>query len=516
MKFAAEFSSLLPLNLYTVYNNIYQLFGNLWHLAITEDAPLQEPVSKDGQLCSGVLTTSDLMFMVMAAAAPMAVVVALMPMAFAFGNGAGVPAVYLGSAIAILLFATGYVRIIPYVRNAGAFYAYISASFGKTCGLAAAYIAAISYFLLCASTVGALAFFAGELFERATGLAVRWEVWAALGIGLIAYLSYRRITVAAKVLSIALVAEVALLSALDLAILHSQGLGMFTLGPFTPSIVFSPGLGIAAIYGFNGLIGVEGTAIYQEEARDRERTIPRATYLSVVAIGSFYVITGWCLVVGVGAQNDISAIARSDPGRFIVGQITRYMGTSAAFILSFLVVTSAFASALALFNNATRYLYALARDGVLPRSLARTHSRHQSPHVACALLTMVMLAVFMGSSIARLDPLLNISTALAGVGSVGLMALLATTALGIPVFFIRRRIWDIRVTLAPTMGGLIIAIATLLAVRNYAAITGVTSETINNLPVGLVAIALIGICQARWLLKSRPATFHGIGSNRVD
>lgn len=63
---------------------------------------MQEPASKDGQLCSGVLTTSDLIFMVMAAAAPMAVVVALMPMAFAFGNGAGVPAVYLGSAIAIL------------------------------------------------------------------------------------------------------------------------------------------------------------------------------------------------------------------------------------------------------------------------------------------------------------------------------------------------------------------------------------------------------------------------------
>jgi amino acid transporter len=481
-----------------------------------EDATLQESASKDGQLCSGVLSTSDLMFMVMAAAAPMAVIVALMPMAFAFGNGTGVPAVYLGAAIAILFFAAGYVRIIPYVRNAGAFYAYISASFGRTCGLAAAYVAAISYFLLCASTVGALAFFEGELFERATGVAVRWEVWAALAIGMLAYLSYRRITVAAKVLSVALVAEVALLSALDLAIVHSQGLGMFTLKPFTPSVVLGPGLGIAAIYGFNGLIGVEGTAIYQEEARDRERTVPRATYLSVVAIGGFYVITSWCLVVGVGAGNDISAIARSDPGRFIVGQITHYLGTPAAFVLSFLVVTSAFASALALFNNAARYLFALARDGVLPRSLARTHPRHQSPHVACALLSLVLLAVFVEAAIARLDPLLNVSTALTGVGSVGLMALLATTALGIPVFFIRRRIWDIRVTLAPAVGGLMIAVATLLAVQNYSAITGVTSKTINNLPVGLVVIALIGVCQALWLLKNRPSTFYGIGSNRVD
>jgi hypothetical protein len=136
--------------------------------------------------------------------------------------------------------------------------------------------------------------------------------------------------------------------------------------------------------------------------------------------------------------------------------------------------------------------------------------------VACALLSLVLAAVFVESSIARLDPLLNVSTALAGVGSVGLMALLATTSLGIPVFFIRRRVWDIRVTLAPAIGGLMIAVATLLAVRNYSAITGVTSETINNLPVGLVVIALVGVGQAFWLLKYRPSIFNGIGSNRVD
>ena len=101
-------------------------------------------------------------------------------------------------------------------------------------------------------------------------------------------------------------AEILLLAILDVAILHQRGLGELTAQPFRPSVVFAPGFGIAAIYAFNGLIGVEGTAIYQEEARDRTRTVPRATYLSVIAIGSFYVLTSWCLVVGVG------------PGQFLV------------------------------------------------------------------------------------------------------------------------------------------------------------------------------------------------------
>ena len=484
-------------------------------MPLTRDAELPAAGAGD-RLGRGVLNTSELVFMVMAAAAPMAVVVALMPMAFAFGNGEGVPGTYVGAMIAMLLFAVGYVQIIPHVRNAGAFYAYISASFGRTCGLAAAYVAAISYFALCCSTLGALAFFSAELCKRISGLDIRWEIWAALSIAAVSNLAYRRITLAAKVLSIALGAEILLLGILDVAIVHYRGLGEFTAQPFRPSAVFAPGFGIAAIYAFNGLIGVEGTAIYQEEARDRTRTVPRATYLSVIAIGSFYVLTSWCLVVGVGPGRAIAGAARSDPGHFVVGQITNYLGNLGGDLLSWLVVTSSFAAVLALFNNAARYLYALSRDGVLPPALAKTHARYQSPYMASGVLTVLLAVVIAFSSIAGLDPLLNISTALVGVGSVGLMALLATTALGIPVFFAKRGVWSLSCTLAPAISGCAISIATVLAVRNYSALTGVDSAVINNLPFALLGIALIGGIQARWLLKHRPGSYQRIGSNRVE
>jgi len=285
---------------------------------------------------------------------------------------------------------------------------------------------------------------------------------------------------------------------------------------FSPGAVFAPGLGIAAIYAFNGLLGVEGTAIYQEEARDRKRTIPRATFVSVLAIGSFYVVTGWCLVIGVGDSPGVAALARGDPGRFVVGQITHFMGEWAGTVLSWLVVTSAFAAVLALFNNSARYLYALARDGVLPRRLARTHPRHHSPYIASAVLSASLVIVMAVSSLAGLDPLLNVSTALVGVGSVGLMALLALTSRGIPVYFARQGIWNARCTLAPAVGGCIIAVSTVLAVRNYDALTGVPSGIINDLPAVLLVVAAAGIAQARWLLSYNPATYHRIGSNRVE
>ena len=46
------------------------------------------------------------------------------------------------------------------------------------------------------------------------------------------------------------------------------------------------------------------------------------------------------------------------------------------------IVTGSFACQLAFFNTATRYLFSMGREGVLPRALGRTHPTHKSPHVA--------------------------------------------------------------------------------------------------------------------------------------
>ena len=63
-----------------------------------------------------------------------------------------------------------------------------------------------------------------------------------------------------------------------------------TSGSITLSILFCLG----------SFIGFEATTIYAEEARDPERTIPRATYLSVLMIGVFFVFVTWAMIAGPG------------------------------------------------------------------------------------------------------------------------------------------------------------------------------------------------------------------------
>jgi amino acid transporter len=471
--------------------------------------------SSNERLGEGMLGTAAIVFMVMAVSAPLAVVVALMPIAFASGNGAGVPGTWLLCAGAMLMFAIGYVRIIPFVRNAGAFYAYISAGFGRTLGLAAAYVAMLSYFTLCVSTAAALAFFCADFVQRYFGVRSSWELWAAAAIFLVAFLAFRKITLAATVLSFVLAAEITLILALSVAVAIHRGVGAFNLRDFSLSTVFSPGIGIGLIYAFNSLIGFEGTAIYQEEARRRSVTIPRATYISAIAIGLFYVIAAWSLSTAVGSDK-VASIARKDPGHFVASCAAIYLGPVGVIAVSTMVLSSAFAATLGLFNNTTRYMYALARDGVLPRYLAKTHPTYRSPHIAGVMLAGIVAVVMFLSAAAGLDPLLNISTSLVGLGSVGLMALLAITSLAIPFFFGRQGQYGIRITLAPAVGAIVIAIATYLAVVNYPALTGVTSQIINSLPWLLVGVVGLGIGQALWLRSKRPAIYGRIGLTRVE
>jgi amino acid transporter len=439
---------------------------------------------------TGVLGTADIVFMVMAAAAPMGGVVMLFPIAFAFGNGVGLPGTYLGAIVAMLLFAIGYVRIIPHVQNAGAFYAYIAAAVGRVAGLAAAYIAAFSYFALAASTLTALAYFCERSFEQSFGISLHWSVWAFAGLLLIAILSYHRITLAAKVLGFVLAAEVIVILVLDFAILAQTGWDDINFDSFSMTPIVAPGLGVAMIYAFNTMLGVEGTAIYQEEARNPRVTVPRATYVAVVLVGLFYVFTAWCLVMAVG--DNIATVAKADPGAMVVNQTLSHVGKWGANVVSVLVLTSAFAAGLGLFNNSARYLYALGRDGVLPKALAKTHPRHRSPHIAALVLTVALM------------------------GSVGLMTLLAITSLIIPIYFAKQRMFGLKTTVAPALGGLMIGSATVLAFMNYHLLTGVDSVVINRLPYLLVALAIVGVVQALWLRRNDPVRYQRIASTRID
>ncbi|WP_448616483.1 APC family permease [Modestobacter sp. URMC 112] len=481
----------------------------------TETGNPAQTRQRAGSLAAGSLSAPHVVFMVLAAAAPMAVVVALIPIAFALGNGAGTPGTYLLAALVLLLFSVGYVRAVPYVRNAGAFYAYIAQGLGRPLGLVAAYTAAICYNALSAATCGALAFFAADVANRMLGIDLPWPVWAAIGIALILLLSFRKVTVSARVLTVALLLEVAILLMLIAGILFQAGISAFSLEVFAPTAIASGSIGVAVIYALSSFLGFEGTAIYAEETRDPVRTVPRATYAAVAVVGVFYVLCAWGLAAAVGVDR-VGAAAGEDPGNFLFAVTDQYLGTWAVDVIGVLVVSSSFAAVLAFHNAAARYFYALARDRFLPAPLARTHPHRGSPYVASIAQIVVLSILVFGFAAADLDPLLNLATSLTGLGAVGLESLLTLTSLSIVVFFWRQGRRDFAHVIAPAIAAVALAVATFLSFVNYPALTGSQSPVINSLPWVHLVTLVAAFAFALLVRRRDPARYARMGSTPVE
>jgi amino acid transporter len=175
-----------------------------------------------------------------------------------------------------------------------------------------------------------------------------------------------------------------------------------------------------------------------------------------------------------------------------------------------LVVTSLFASFLAVHASASRYHFALARDGVLPRALARTHPKYGSPIAGSAAQLALTAIVVIAFALAGQDPYLVMGIGLYGVGVIGIVTLQALTSFAVIRYFLRERTGESRLAtlVAPLLGGIGLSVGVALMAINYGALTGSTTAWINALPWVLVVAAVTGALVA---VVRRPA-----GSTEID
>ena len=91
------------------------------------------------------LSTPYIIFLVIAAAAPLASMIGNLPIAIERGTGAFVPIAFLIAGAILIAFTTGYAFIGRRVVSTGAFYTYVAEGLGKPLGVGTAYAAILSY-----------------------------------------------------------------------------------------------------------------------------------------------------------------------------------------------------------------------------------------------------------------------------------------------------------------------------------------------------------------------------------
>ncbi|MDH6135464.1 amino acid transporter [Kitasatospora sp. MAA4] len=459
----------------------------------------------DGRL-SRSLTTPKIVFLIIAAAAPLAAMVCTVPLAFALGNGAGVPAMFVFAGLTLICFCVGYAAISRRIVNAGGFYTYISSGLGRPPAVGGGLIAVVAYNTASVGLLGAFAYFA-QLVAASHGLSWPWEVWAALGLLAVGVLGYRQIDVSAKVLSVAMSCEVGILLLLAGAILLRHGSSVLPSTSFAPHTLTGAGTGVSVMFAFISFIGIESAALYGEEARDPERSVPRATYIAVSLIALFYGFISWVAVGAIGPDK-VQAVATNELGDLFFRLSDDYLTSALTTVMQILLCLSLFAGWLALHNAANRYMFVLGRERVLPRWLDAVHPRHAAPHRASITQTVFSLVMAAAFAVAGLDPYLGLTTSMLGVGTLGIVVLQALACLSVIGFFRRRsdgHWW--RTALAPALGFAGLAAATVLVVVNFDTMTGTRNPVVAALPWLVLACAVGGVGYAYWLRAARPERY---------
>ncbi|MEU0465547.1 APC family permease [Amycolatopsis sp. NPDC006131] len=437
----------------------------------------------------------DMILMVIAVTAPLTAVASNLSLSLAFGAGTGTVGVLVLVLAILLVFSAGYVALSRQVVNAGAYFAYIGFGLGRRMGGASALVATLAYNVAAAGMSVAVGYFGHAGLSAYLGVDVPWWVIALVAVAATWVVGYFGVTIAGKVNVFVAVTEFAVLLAFAIAVLVRRP-GGFSFDVLAPGTVFGGNFGLAVVFCILSFAGYEAAAIYGEEARSARRNVGRATYSALIVLAVTFVFVMWAIAA---AFPDAAAAAQADPGALLVSAITAYLGGWAGPVLSLMITFSFFAAALSFHAIASRYMFSLARDGFLPRSLSRVHHRRRTPVSAGTVQLVVCVLVVVPFAVAGADPIATFFPAVSGITALAIIYLMAACSASIVTAAARGRIsgstWAVRV--APSIACVALVSCGVVIVAHYTEITGSDSPVISALPLTLVVAAVYGWLAAR-------------------
>ncbi|WP_405733954.1 APC family permease [Streptomyces sp. NBC_00028] len=497
-------------------------------MALQEDVTPEAATGGDGtvhRLKPNAVGLLGVVFMAVATAAPITAMTGNVPFMVSAGNGIGAPASYLVAMVVLAIFSVGFTSMAKHITSTGAFYGFISYGLGRTVGLASGLLATFAYVVFEPALIGIFSTFATETLKDQTGADVPWWAFAVLMLAINATGTWFGISVAEKLLVVLLATEVTILAAMAISVaLHGGGPDGFGLDPVNPVNAFqgtSAGLGL--FFAFWSWVGFESTAMYGEESRNPKKIIPKATMISVLGVGVFYVLVSWMAISGTGEANAVK-VATANPLQLFFGPTERYVGHWAVVVMQWLMISGSLACGMAFHNCAARYMYALGREGVLPslkNTVGRTHARHGSPHIAGLVQTIVTALLLLAFAAAGKDPYTGTYVLLAILGTMAILVVQAVCSFAVLVYFRRHhpesRHW-FRTLTAPLVGGVAMLAVVALLVSNMGAAAGTESGSLvlKATPWLVALVAATGLGYAQYLKRRDPARYQLLGRTVLE
>lgn len=300
-------------------------------------------------------------------------------------SGGRLPLAYVVTLVAMVFTARSYARMAAAYPVAGSAYTYTQKTFGAPVGFLAGWALLLDYLFL--PMINYLVI--GIYLEAAVPALPAWVI-VLVTIAIVTVLNIVGIVSVARAnaLIIAIQAIFIVVFAV-LAVATLSGSGAVDLAaPFTgdgSAGGLGPVFAGAAILCLS-FLGFDAVSTLSEEAKDARRSVPRAIMIATVVSGLIFVLLSY-LGQLVFPSNEF---ADADSGSLEV-----MIAAGGDFLATFFTaayVAGALGSAITSQASVARILYAMGRDGILPRSVfGHVSSRFATPVYAIVVVSAVSL-----------------------------------------------------------------------------------------------------------------------------
>lgn len=312
--------------------------------------------------------------------------------------GAAAPVAYVVCAIAMGLIVMCIADAGKRVTLTGGPYAYIGAALGPYAGFLAGIMlwmlgtfATAAVGTILSASVGLLVPALSGPAANALVLVTAFAFWTAINL--------RGVALGVRLNSIATVAKLFPLVLIAIA-------GLFFVRADNLVVVEWPAAGDIArtslllIFAF---AGIESALIPSGEVRDTERTVPRAIAIAMIAITVLYILLQSVAqgILGNGLA-DSSAAPLAEAAGLSLGGWARSLLLAGASISMF-----GYLGGMTL--SIPRMVYALARDGFLPKSLSIIHPVYRAPQPAIIIQSLLALGLALSGTFEQLAILANVA-----------------------------------------------------------------------------------------------------------
>lgn len=296
-----------------------------------------------------------------------------------------VPAAYLAALVAMFFTAMSYGRMAAAFPVAGSAYSYVRKAISPRLGFIAGWAVLLDYLFLPMAIWLIGAAYLGSAFP-----AVPQPVWVLTFIVVTSLINVVGLKLANTVNALLMIVQFLVLAAFVALSIHYVGgdasQPLWTLSPFFNGDMQMPLIMSGAAIACYSFLGFDAVSTLTEETRDPRRTIPKAIMLITLIGGLIFVSVSYF----VQRAHPAFVFESVDSAAY---EIARNIGGD-IFVTIFLIglVVGQFASGLSAQASGSRLLFAMGRDGVLPKSLfGRLSERFGTPVNSILLCAVVAL-----------------------------------------------------------------------------------------------------------------------------